>query len=198
VTRRLLASVIAFAMALLALAGVVVAQAGSENASSSSTPTTATTIEQAATESLTSTNLVAPPTVLHVDTWGTDHVIVPVGLTGDGALVPPADLQQVGWWQDGATPSDGAGTVVLTSHRDSSELGQGPFAQLENLPLGSVIHVDGAPYVLSSLDTYAKDTLPTQHVFAQDGPARLVIVTCGGTFTGHHWDSNIVGTFLPA
>ena len=114
----------------------------------------------------------------------------------DGALVPPDDVSTLGRWDAGARPGDGVGTVVLVVHRDSWEQGRGPFAELEALPLGSRVTLDGETYRLDRLTTYPKGALPAHRVFGQGGPERLVVVTCGGTFsTTRGWDANVVASF---
>jgi hypothetical protein len=53
-------------------------------------------------------------------------------------------------------------------------------------------------YRVTSVRTYPKNALPTS-VYSRTGPARLVLVTCGGPFdtaSGHYRD-NIVVTALP-
>lgn len=55
-------------------------------------------------------------------------------------------------------------------------------------------------YLVESVDSYVKAALPYERLFAQDGPARVVLVTCGGTYRrdAGGWDSNVVVTFAPA
>lgn len=143
------------------------------------------------------TRRVAPST-LHVAPWGEDFRVVGVDLDDHGALVPPDDVSTLGWWNGGALPGDGTGTVVLVVHRDSATRGRGPFAGLEGLAVGDRVTLDDRTYRLESLDTHRKDDLPSQEIFGQDGAERLVIVTCGGSYsTTQGWDSNVVATFRP-
>lgn len=133
---------------------------------------------------------------LAVAPWHRDFHVVDVARAGDGALVPPDDVSTLGRWDAGARPGDGVGTVVLVVHRDSWEQGRGPFAELEALPLGSRVTLDGETYRLDRLTTYPKGALPAHRVFGQGGPERLVVVTCGGTFsTTRGWDANVVASF---
>jgi hypothetical protein len=136
---------------------------------------------------------------LDVPAWGKRFDVVPVGLTADGALVPPESIVTLGWWSGGAAPGSGTGAVVLAVHRDSRVDGRGPFAALEGLPARSVVTLDGHRYTLVTAETYAKSALPTATLFAQDGPERLIVVTCGGDYdSGTGWDSNVVATFEPS
>ncbi len=139
------------------------------------------------------------PLTLRVAAWGRSFRVVDVGLGDDGALVPPHDVSTVGRWDGGALPGDGTGAVVLVVHRDSATQGRGPFAELEDLAVGARVTLDGRPYLLQSVETYRKDGLPAEEVFGQDRPERLVIVTCGGSYSSTRgWDSNVVATFRPA
>ncbi|MBM9458432.1 class F sortase [Nocardioides sp. zg-536] len=138
------------------------------------------------------------PLSLAVSAWDRTFRVVDVARGDQGALVPPDDVKTLGRWDQGALPGDGSGTVVLVVHRDSAKQGRGPFAHLEELPMGSEVTLGGQTYRLESLDTYAKSELPAQKVFGQDGPERLVIVTCGGSYSSARgWDSNLVATFVP-
>lgn len=131
--------------------------------------------------------------VLRVALWGRDFPVTDVSRRSDGALVPPDDVSTLGRWDAGARPGSRTGTVVLVVHRDSDTQGRGPFAALEELPAGAQVTLSGLTYRLDRVVTYAKGDLPSERVFRQDGPERLVIVTCGGSYSdGLGWDSNVV------
>jgi hypothetical protein len=133
---------------------------------------------------------------LHVTDWGRTFRVVDVSRGNDGALVPPDDVLTLGRWNHGARPGTGTGTVVLVVHRDSNSQGRGPFAALERLPLGSDVTLDRQTYRLDQVETYPKGDLPSERAFRQHGPERLVIVTCGGSFSQTRgWDSNLVASF---
>lgn len=139
------------------------------------------------------------PLTLHVAAWDEDFDVVDVAVNGDGALVPPDDVSTLGRWDQGAWPGDGSGTVALVVHRDSAEQGRGPFAALEELRPGSRVTLDGRTYRLETVETYPKSDLPTTQVFDRGGSERLVVVTCGGSYSDDSgWDSNVVATFRPA
>ncbi|WP_182526535.1 class F sortase [Nocardioides dongkuii] len=139
------------------------------------------------------------PLTLHVAAWDEDFRVVDIAVDDAGALVPPGDVSTLGRWDRSAWPGEGTGTGVLVVHRDSAEQGRGPFAELEHLPVGSEVTLDGCAYRLAKVDTYAKTDLPAEKVFGQGGAERLVIVTCGGSYSPDRgWDSNVVATFRPA
>jgi hypothetical protein len=77
--------------------------------------------------------------------------------------------------------------------------GRGPLARIVSLEAGDravLTGTDGSPavYVLRGVTTIAKESLPAADLFGSDGPERLVLVTCGGTYDEDRrsWDSNVV------
>jgi hypothetical protein len=135
---------------------------------------------------------------LTVTAWHRSFAVVPVGLTDERELIPPRSTKTIGWWAGGVAPGSHSGTAVLAVHRDSRQDGRGPFAELENLPLGSIVVVDGHTYRLTDVETYSKKALPVEQAFRQDGPHRLALVTCGGSYhRSNGWDSNVIAFFEP-
>jgi Sortase domain len=116
----------------------------------------------------------------------------------------PSDVHRVGWWRDGAEPGDATGTVLVAGHVDSAAAGMGAFFPLDDARAGDAVEIDTASgrrfaYRVVSVRTVGKEALPTG-VYAPGGAARLVLVTCGGTFdaaTGHYPD-DVVVTAVPA
>ena len=101
-------------------------------------------------------------------------------------------------------PGAGRGSVVLVAHLDSRKYGTGPFSRAKDLNVGDpmtltdktdVVH----QYRVESVETYLKKALPYEQLFAQSGPERVVIVTCGGEYhrDSGGWDSNVVVSFTP-
>jgi hypothetical protein len=106
----------------------------------------------------------------------------------DGVLPIPSAIHQATWW--GAGLNDQAGATVLAGHVNWKGA-TGPFAELWKSKVGDpVLVVDqaGQPatYRVSQVITLAKDELATraEELFSQDGPHRLVLVTCGGQWVG--------------
>jgi sortase (surface protein transpeptidase) len=76
---------------------------------------------------------------------------------------------------------------VLSGHVDDRVQGLGAFHRLVDLEVGSPVEVtlaDGSAvtYRVDGVDQVEKATLPTDRLFARDGPPRLALVTCGGDF----------------
>jgi hypothetical protein len=133
-----------------------------------------------------------------------DSRVTPVGAP-DRVLEIPSKPWVVGWWKGGVGPGSGRGTVVLVAHLDSRTYGTGPFARAKELSVGDPMTLtdDDAlahDYRVASVETYLKRALPYEQIFAQSGPERVVIVTCGGEYhrDSGGWDSNVVVTFTPA
>jgi hypothetical protein len=122
----------------------------------------------------------------------------------DGVLPIPSSLVQATWW--GADLHAPAGATVLAGHVNWRGA-TGPFAELWQAKAGdpvSLVDQAGtpAPYRISQIITLHKDELPTraEELFAQDGPHRLVLVTCGGRWVGgtEGYASNQIAIALPA
>jgi Sortase domain len=129
--------------------------------------------------------------------------VVPVGVDqGTGELSVPADPAQVGWYQFGATPGS-AGAAVLAGHVDWKGR-PGAFIHLDEVQPGDRIEVDlgdgsSHAFVVAETHLILKTELPPD-LFARTGPAKLVLITCGGEFDRsiHHYKQNVVVVATPA
>lgn len=113
--------------------------------------------------------------------------VVPVGVRKDGSMSIPENVKQIGWYRYGPQPGDPAGATVLAGHVDSKEQGKGALFKMRDLDTGDTIEVraaDGSSveYRVVAKETIVKKRLPTERLFARDGPPRLVLITCGGPF----------------
>jgi hypothetical protein len=145
------------------------------------------------------------PTRVQVSRLGIDAQIAPVGIdVAHGVLGVPGDIQRTGWWKDGMAPGATTGAVLVAGHVDSAAAGAGAFFRLGQARRGDVVTINVADgksfrYRVTSVREMRKAELPL-NVWSQTGPARLVLVTCGGPFDqslGHYRD-NIVVTAVPA
>lgn len=119
--------------------------------------------------------------------WGDVAPVDPAGVDGTGVLEVPEDPSRVGWWNGGARAGDPFGGIVLAGHVDSREFGLGVLAPLRDVALGTeVVLADGGSgfrYEVESVTSVPKARLAEgTDVFRQDGPHRLVLITCGGEF----------------
>jgi hypothetical protein len=149
-------------------------------------------------------SVLPPPQRLRVAALGVAARVVPVALTADGAMELPDDVSEVGWFSPGPVPGQ-SGSAVMAGHVDSREQGRGALFDLPDLVPGDTVEVDAADgrattWRVVGRTAYPKDTLPIAELFRRDGPARLVLITCGGDFdpTTGHYDDNVVVVAEPA
>lgn len=116
----------------------------------------------------------------------------------------PDSAAVAGWYQYGPAPSEEAGNAVMAAHVDSPQ-GLGPFGRLLNVTEGAVIEVESASgeqvtYEVVDVEQTDKREVDLSQVFADDGPAQLVLVTCGGAWDAGrgHYDDNVIVTAVPA
>lgn len=147
---------------------------------------------------------IAVPTLLTLPS-GAAVPVDPAGVDPVGALSVPADPARVGWWTGGAQVGEPFGSVVIAGHIDSRRYGVGQMAALRDVVPGDVVTA-GAPdvsvaYRVESVVLIAKaDLSADSELFDQEGPHRLVLITCDGEYdrsTGRYAD-NLVVTAVPA
>jgi LPXTG-site transpeptidase (sortase) family protein len=139
------------------------------------------------------------PELVVVPALGVQAPITPIR-TEDGALTPPSDPAQVGWWSGGARPGSAGGAAVVTGH--TVHTGGGAFDDLENLSRGDRVLVRSGrrelAYAVRSVEVLSRAELARRsaEVFGRGGPARLVLITCED-WDGSAYRSNVVVTALP-
>ena len=124
--------------------------------------------------------------------------------TVDGQLQVPENVQHVGWWDGSAAAGDPYGHTVIAGHVDSATDGLGFFARLLTITTGETVTVSRGrhhlAYRVSSVQVIRKGALATGNdAFDQNGPPRLVLITCGGRYHRDRggYDSNVVITATP-
>lgn len=134
---------------------------------------------------------------MQIPTLDVTAPVVPIEMTPDLVLEPPADPSTVGWWSEGAAPGSAEGSAVLVGH--SVRTGGGALNEVGSLSDGDVIEVVGEEHTLTyeveTVEVLSKDELAreAERVFDQLGPGRLVVITCED-FDGTVWQSNVVAT----
>lgn len=145
----------------------------------------------------------SPPDRLVISRLGIDMPVVPEGVAWDGEMALPATPAQVGWYRYGPRPGDPSGATVLAAHLDMPGYGVGPIAGISELHDGDVISVrsggETRRYRVTAVDAIRKTSLDLAALFARDGPPRIHLVTCGGTFDREkrRYDENVVVTAEP-
>lgn len=134
------------------------------------------------------------PRRVKVPALGIDAPVVGIPVV-DGVLTPPSDPQTLGWWQDGAAPGDVFGGALITGHTVS--VGGGALDDLEELDVGDPVRVETGEgriqYDVVDVRIYRKASLARHaaKVFSQEGPGRLVVITCED-WDGEQYLSNVV------
>ncbi|NCT92422.1 class F sortase [Cellulomonas sp. APG4] len=146
-----------------------------------------------------------PPVDLSIPSLDVSLPIDEVGVAEDGQMEIPPLAERGGWYRYGAAPGDPEGTAVIAAHVDSvASAGVGPFARLGEAQVGDevqVVRADGAvvTYAVTGVERIAKPAVEWPDVFVRGGPARLVLVTCGGTFQrqARSYSDNVIVTAEP-
>ncbi|WP_222193959.1 class F sortase [Modestobacter italicus] len=140
---------------------------------------------------------VATPAGLRIDAIGLDTDLTRIGVDDAGALVPPADFEQAGWFAAGPAPGE-VGPAVLAGHVDDRR-GPGVFSRLEELEPGDRVQVtrsDGQvlQFAVTRVAAYPKDDFATAEVYGPTTGAELRLITCGGSFdrTRRSYTDNVV------
>jgi len=139
------------------------------------------------------------PRRLRIPDLGIEARVLPIAVQ-DGALVPPADPQQLGWWRDGAGIGADRGSVLITGHTVHS--GGGSMDRLAELEAGAEVTVETSAgetaYTVVSVTYFPKQALADKaaELFDQAGPHRLVLITCD-SWNGTTYDGNAVAIARP-
>jgi hypothetical protein len=119
-----------------------------------------------------------------------------------GDLGVPDDPLRVGWWTGSAVPGSTQGTVVVDGHVNYDGV-TGALAVLPSMTPGDRVELRSGttviPYTVQTVQSYPKaDGLPAD-LFTTGGPARLTIITCGGTYDQDErsYEDNVVVTAAP-
>ncbi len=123
--------------------------------------------------------------------------LVSIGVDPSGALVPPSDYAQAGWFSQGTAPG-AVGPAVLAGHVDSRS-GPAVFFRLEEIEPGARVLVgrsDGSTltFEVTRVVEYPKTDFATAEVYGPTVDAQLRLITCGGEFdrTRRSYTDNIV------
>jgi sortase (surface protein transpeptidase) len=127
----------------------------------------------------------ARPLRVTIPAIGVDSDLAELGVDAQGALVPPVDFAQAGWFAAGPVPGD-VGPAVLAGHVDSYR-GPAVFFRLEELRPGDRVRVERSDgrtveFAVTRVAEYPKDRFATGEVYGPTADAQLRLVTCGGAF----------------
>jgi sortase (surface protein transpeptidase) len=128
----------------------------------------------------------AAPSRLQIPSLALDAQVEALGVDSTGAMDTPRNLWDVGWFQPGPSPGE-VGDAVIDGHVG---LPGYPliFSTLARISTGAdliVVHADGtrSHFSVTGISSWAADSHPPG-LFATDGPARLTLITCTGSYDG--------------
>ncbi len=109
-----------------------------------------------------------------------------VGISKHGTMAVPTNFTDVGWYKYGAIPGR-VGNAVIAGHLDNALSLAGVFKHLSSLQYGDdVFVVDQAGnrlhFRVAQTATLDDTSTDTQTIFGQTPKARLVLITCEGTW----------------
>lgn len=108
---------------------------------------------------------------------GVNAPIRTVGITADGGLAVGSSASTVYRWKDGVTPGQ-RGSAVLAGH--TWEAGDGVFDHLARLRKGNVIRVGKHRFKVTRKQRVQRmGPAQVAALYADTGPARIVLITCG-------------------
>ncbi|WP_216216242.1 class F sortase [Amycolatopsis aidingensis] len=185
--RRVLAAVLGVLAVLAIGAGVLLLVPGSDEPQRQTFATPGTPVRLPAATSTPDGEPEQRPGTVRLPEGGTAK-LVRRELTHDGVLPIPDNLDEATWW--GAKLGAAQGAALLSGHVNWKQR-PGPFEELWRDRPGqrvSVVDTRGGRWVyrITEVLTLHKDELPehAERLFGQDGPHRLVLVTCGGDYVG--------------
>ncbi len=153
-------------------------------------------LEQAAAIKLASVAVVPPPPVgpsgppppgrLRIPSIGVDAQGLAVGVDKDGNMAVTNESYDVGWYKLGTVPGQ-PGDAVIDGHLDWYDTSRAVFYNLKSISNGDDIEVqrlDGVTrhFKVNSVTTVAYNA-SVPDLFATTGPARLTLITCGGSWS---------------
>jgi LPXTG-site transpeptidase (sortase) family protein len=139
------------------------------------------------------------PREVQVPRLHVDSDVIPIS-GQSGALLPPDDPLELGWWREGRPVGSQYGTSVITGHTVSN--GGGALDHLGKLVVGDSFRVrtdDGwITYVVQRTQIYSTKELArdAKALFRRGGPGRLMLITCDD-FNGTFYESNAIVVATP-
>jgi sortase (surface protein transpeptidase) len=136
----------------------------------------------------------AAPDRLLLPSIGVSAHIESVGTTPQGAMDVPALVSDVAWYAPGVRPGQ-AGDAVIDGHLDWYT-GPAVFLNLSHLAVGDrivVVSTDGttATFGVTSSTDYPASQAPAD-LFSRQGPPRLSLITCSGSWDGTQYQRRLV------
>ena len=196
--RRL--AIAAVAVALLALLGGCRGDPWARHTGSSTVTTESGAAAVRGFHSTRNYRPTAVPVRLQIPAIGVDTALQRLGKLPDGTVQPPGGTHkwdQAGWYagEGGTRPGD-PGSAVILGHVDS-KIGPAVFYRVRELRRGDQVKVTTADgtvfrFAVDRVEQFPKSRFPTADVYYPMVSPKLRLVTCGGSFDGHHYRSNVI------
>ena len=127
------------------------------------------------------------PQRISIPSIGVDAAVEPVSVNDKLEMATPTSTPDVGWYSIGSSPGQ-PGDAVFDGHLDTQTGAPAVFARLSQVKPGDPVMVT-LPAGVASFRVATVSSVPYHSVppglYATDGPARLTLITCSGT-----WDPN--------
>lgn len=132
------------------------------------------------------------PRYLSIPSLGIKNArVTTVGITKDGQLDTPRNINDVAWYTKSALPGQGSGAVLIDGHSGGFSK-DGVFSKLGELPIGAEIVLergDGKKFTYKvaenknmSLKEVNKTGMKTMMYSAEDDKEGLNLITCSGNY----------------
>lgn len=127
----------------------------------------------------------AAPTRVEIPSVSVDSSLARLGLDATGALTPPSNFAQAGWFSNGPVPGE-IGPAVIAGHVDSYT-GPAVFFRLAQVAVGDEVLVGRRDrttlrFTVTRVARYPKTAFPSAEVYGPTPTAELRLITCGGQF----------------
>jgi|SRR5579884_2067 len=137
----------------------------------------------------------ARPVSIDIPVINVHTTLQTLGLDGSGALQPPTNLTEAGWYTGSPVPGQD-GPAVIAGHVDSFN-GPAVFFDVKELNPGDRITVglssgQSVTFQVMLVKHYPKTAFPTADVYGARPDPELRLITCGGAFANGHYLDNIV------
>ncbi len=151
-------------------------------------------------------HLAADPARIFIPTIDVDAPVVATGISADGVVDIPENVNEVGWYNGSSKPGDVRGASVIVGHRDGAFGVDGAFYNLGKLGPGDPVRVVDDEGIAMNYEVAAREVVAKSNFanvapeyFSKTGSPRLTLITCGGAYIKEKggYQANVIVTALP-